>query len=99
VGEWPDNPPLQGFNPHGISARPDLNLMVTSDFINPVSTLNVYPGDPELRSSIRVWDLDKRTILRTVEIPGAVGLMDVRMIPGDPLDALSQQECSTDSCT
>ena len=85
VGEWPDNPPLQGFNPHGISARPDLNLMVTSDFINPVSTLNAYPDPPELRSSIRVWDLEKRTILRTVEIPGAVGLMDVRMIPGDPL--------------
>ncbi len=85
VGEWPDNPPPQGFNPHGISARPDLNLMVTSDFINPVSTLNAYPDPPELRSSIRVWDLEKRTILRTVEIPGAVGLMDVRMIPGDPL--------------
>ena len=26
VREWPDNPPTDGFNPHGISARPDLNL-------------------------------------------------------------------------
>jgi hypothetical protein len=84
VREWPDNPPEDGFNPHGISARPDLNLMVTSDFINPVTTLNAFPGDPVLRGSIRVWDLEHRTILRTVSIPTAVGTMDVRMIPGDP---------------
>src|ERR1700759_4878018 len=37
--EWPATPPLDGFNPHGISARPDLNLMMTSDFIMPSSTL------------------------------------------------------------
>jgi selenium-binding protein 1 len=85
VREWPDNPPLDGFNPHGISARPDLNIMVTSDFLNPVTTLNFFPGDPELRGSIRVWDLEKRTILRTVSIPSAIGTMDVRMIPRDPL--------------
>ena len=36
--EWPSAPPLDGFNPHGISARPDLNLMMTSDFILPAST-------------------------------------------------------------
>jgi hypothetical protein len=29
-----------------------MNLMVTSDFINPVTTLNAVPGDPELRGSI-----------------------------------------------
>ncbi len=85
VREWPDNPPPAGFNPHGISARPDLNLMVTTDFINPVTTLNAVPGDPEVRGSIRVWDLERRTILRTIDIPTALGTMDVRMIPGDPL--------------
>ncbi len=69
VKEWPDAPPQDGFNPHGISVRPELNLMVTSDFINPVSTLNVVPGDPELRGAIRVWDLQQRTIVRTIEIP------------------------------
>jgi hypothetical protein len=84
VKEWPDNPPQDGFNPHGISGRPEVNLMVTSDFILPVSTLNVYPGDPVLRGAIRVWDLKKREILRTVEIPGAPGTMDVKLIPGDP---------------
>jgi hypothetical protein len=83
VGEWPAEPPIHSFNPHGISARPDLNLMLTSDFMMPSSSLNIIPGNPELRAKIRVWDFLKRTIVRTIEIPGAVGTMDVKMIPGD----------------
>jgi hypothetical protein len=83
IEEWPVNPPADGFNPHGISARPDLNLMVTSDFILPASTLNVVPGDPVLRGAIRVWDYETREILRTIPIASAVGTMDVKMIPGD----------------
>ena len=82
IKEWPDNPPLDGFNPHGISARPELNLMVTSDFILPASTLNVVPGDPMLRGAIRVWDFQNRKIVRTVQIPSALGTMDVGLIPG-----------------
>ena len=39
VGEYPAEPPQNGFNPHGISVRPEANLMVTSDFICPASTL------------------------------------------------------------
>jgi hypothetical protein len=50
-----------------------------------VTTLNAVPGDPELRGSIRVWDLERRTIVRTVNVPGALGTMDVKLIPGDPL--------------
>jgi len=85
VGEWPTQPPEHDFNPHGISARPDLNLMVTSDFMMPASSLNVVPGDPSLRGIIRVWDFQSRSILRTIEIPSALGTMDVKLIPGDPL--------------
>jgi selenium-binding protein 1 len=85
AGEWPARPPMDGFNPHGISARPDLNRMVTSDFMMPASSLNVVPGDPMLRGSIRVWDFEDRRIIRTVSIPNAIGTMDVKMIPGDPL--------------
>jgi selenium-binding protein 1 len=84
VAEWPVDPPAHDFNPHGISARPDLNLMVTADFIMPASTLNALPGDPLLRGSIRVWDLKNRSIVRTVEIPSALGTMDVKLIPKDP---------------
>jgi selenium binding protein SBP56 len=85
IAEWPTNPPVHDFNPHGISARPDLNLLVTSDFMMPASSLNVVPGDPLLRGIIRVWDLQNRSITRTIEIPGALGTMDVKLIPGDPL--------------
>lgn len=84
IAEHPQHPPEDGFNPHGISVRPELNLMVTSDFICPSSTLNVTPDGLDLRGSIRVWDLRHRTILRTVAIPNAGGTIDVRLIPGDP---------------
>jgi selenium-binding protein 1 len=84
VGEWPSNPPEHDFNPHGISARPDLNLMVTSDFMMPASSLNIVPGDPLLRGIIRVWDLQNRSIVRTIVIPSAIGTMDVKLIPKDP---------------
>lgn len=85
VAEHPANPPDDGFNPHGISVRPELNLMVTSDFICPSTTLDAMPGGLDLRGSIRIWDLNHRTITRTVEIPNAGGTIDVRLIPGDAL--------------
>ena len=84
IHEWPDEPPLDGFNPHGISARPDLDLMVTADFIRPDTTLNLVPGDPVLRGSVRVWDFASRTIVKTVTVDGALGTMDVKFIPRDP---------------
>ena len=84
VKEWPKTPPADGFNPHGISVRPEINLMVTSDFLNPVTTLNVWSGDVELRASVRVWDFKKRTIVRTIPVTGGHGTMDVKLIPGDP---------------
>jgi 56kDa selenium binding protein (SBP56) len=86
--EWPSTPPLDGFNPHGISARPDLNLMMTSDFILPSSTLMGSMG-PVLRGSVRIWDYRARKITKTVDLfsPGgapALGTMDVKMLPKDP---------------
>ena len=84
VHEWPDQAPLDGFNPHGISVRPEANLMITSDFINPVTTLNAYPGPIEIRGSIRVWDLAQHVIVKTIAIPPAIGTMDCKLIPGDP---------------
>ena len=83
VAEHPANPPEEGFNPHGISVRPDVNLMVTSDFICPTSTLHSMPGGLDLRGSVRVWNLKRREILRTVGIPGAGGTIDVKLIPDD----------------
>lgn len=83
VAEYPKTPPDDGFNPHGISVRPEMNLMVTSDFICPSTTLHAVPGDLDLRGSVRVWNFKNRTIVRTIKMPGAGGTIDVRLIPGD----------------
>src|SRR5438874_6716414 len=83
VAEYPSEPPMDGFNPHGISVRPEMNLMVTSDFICPATTLHVMPGGLELRGSVRVWDFKGRKILRTVNIPNPAGTIDVKLIPDD----------------
>jgi selenium-binding protein 1 len=88
VQEWPSAPPLDGFNPHGISARPDLNLMMTADFILPTSTLNGTTG-AVLRNTVRIWDYRARKITKTVQLMSpdggpALGIMDVKMLPGDP---------------
>jgi len=84
VAEHPAEPPADGFNPHGISVRPEVNLMVTSDFICPSTTLHAVPGGLDLRGSVRVWDFRARRILRTVTLPSPAGTIDVKLIPGDP---------------
>ncbi|MBR7780211.1 selenium-binding protein SBP56-related protein [Undibacterium rugosum] len=83
VHEWPDNPPTDGFNPHGISVRPELNLMMTSDFVNPITTITAAKRNMEFRNTIRVWNFEKRSIVKTIVVPGAVGTMDVQLIPFD----------------
>ena len=45
------------FNPHGLSVDEANNIMLTSDYVCPVSTLHVGGGVPHLDGSIRVWDL------------------------------------------
>jgi DNA-binding beta-propeller fold protein YncE len=84
VAEHPAEPPADGFNPHGISARPDVNLMVTSDFVCPSTTLHAVPGGLDFRGSVRVWNFKERKILRTVTLPRASGSIDIRLIPRDP---------------
>src|SRR5215207_558586 len=84
VAEYPSTSPADGkFNPHGIDADFSRNLLVTADFINPVTTLNVFAGNIELRSSLRFWDLRNRAIRRTVALPDNAGTMDAKLIPGD----------------
>jgi len=83
VAEYPEDPPADGFNPHGISVRPEINLMVTSDFICPATTLHAVPGGPDLRGSVRVWNLKKRKIVRTIKVGDGAGTIDVKLIPGD----------------
>lgn len=93
VAEYPAEPPLDGFNPHGISVRPEINLMVTSDFICPSTTLHAVPGGLDLRGSVRVWDFKERRLVRTIrtshpagpfKVSPPAGTIDVKLIPGDP---------------
>src|SRR5262249_56298393 len=86
VAEHRAEPPTDGFDPHGISVRPEENLMVTSDFICPASTLASTPGNLDLRGSVRVWDFRARKILRTISLPSPAGTIDVRLIPNDRED-------------
>lgn len=86
--EFPKEPPMDGFNPHGISARPDLNVMMTADFILPTSTLAGSTG-PELRGSVRIWNYRRRRLVNTISLTTpsgspALGTMDVKMLPKDP---------------
>ena len=77
--------PTDGFNPHGISIDEAHNLMVTSDFICPLRTLHVHGGDAaDLRGSVRVWDLARREITRTIVVgdPAQSGRDD-----GSPVDS------------
>ena len=84
VAEYPAVQPADGgFNPHGIDADFSKNLLVTSDFVNPVTTLNVFQGNVQLRSSVRFWNLKNRTITQSVFLPDDAGTMDVKLIPGD----------------
>ena len=84
VAEYPSTSPADGgFNPHGMDADFSRNQLVTSDFVNPVTTLNAFPGDVQLRSSLRFWDLANRRITRTVFLPDNAGTMDAKLIPGD----------------
>jgi selenium-binding protein 1 len=86
VGQWPLVPPLDDFNPHGIAIDEAHNLLLTSDFVCPLHTLNLPSGRTEFRGSVRVWDLENRTITKKIvvgdpEIPA--GTINVELIPGD----------------
>jgi hypothetical protein len=86
--ELPSEPPLDGFNPHGLDVRPDLNLMLTADFVLPSSTLAGSSG-PVLRNTVRVWDYAARKVTNTIRVMApdgtpALGMMDVKLLPNDP---------------
>ena len=83
VKEYPVDPPSDGFNPHGISVRPELDLMVTSDFVCPSTTLDAMHGNIDFRGSIRVWDFKSKQIVRTIKPSGAMGTIDIKLIPSD----------------
>lgn len=58
----------QQFNPHGLSIDWDRNLILTSDFLEPITILK--PSVAIRRAdTLRLWDLSTRTIINTITIP------------------------------
>jgi len=83
VGEYPANPPTE-FNPHGIAARTDLDLLVTCDYVEPMSTLNTTPGPLVFRSSVEFWSLSAMTITKRIMLPKDAVTMDCKLLHHDP---------------
>jgi hypothetical protein len=90
-GYWPVVPPLDGFNPHGIAIDEAHNLLLTSDFVCPLHTLNLVPGvvdgGIDARGSVRVWNLSLRTITKKIPVGDPnfpAGTIDLQLIPNDP---------------
>ncbi|KAI9671310.1 MAG: hypothetical protein M1831_004219 [Alyxoria varia] len=89
IHQWPEdvdgtkNILEKQFSPHGLNVNWEKNIILTSDFVVPASvlkpSLKIISGD-----SLRLWDLETRTILNTIIIPNGGGIQDVKFIPGNP---------------
>ncbi|KAJ1921274.1 hypothetical protein IWQ60_006821 [Tieghemiomyces parasiticus] len=82
VGEYPrraHNVPA-GFHPHGLAVDEAHNLMVTSDYVDPHSTLHPTSG-VLTGNTVRVWDFAARRITHTLLVNAtAQGVMDVALV-------------------
>ena len=87
--EWPED--IAGtlnvlgsqFSPHGLSIDFTRGRILTSDFVIPITVLKPSAGIVG-GNTLRLWDLDTRTILNTITIPNGGGIQDVKFIPGNP---------------
>lgn len=92
IHEWPEdvagtlNILEKQFSPHGLSIDFDANVMLTSDFVIPLSILKPTTGI-QRADTLRLWDLASRTIISTITIPNGGGIQDVKFIPGNPESA------------
>lgn len=74
IHEWPED--VQGtlnilgeqFSPHGLSIDFEKNIILTSDFVVPLSILKPTTGIQKA-DTLRLWDLETRTIISTITIP------------------------------
>ncbi|OAA60367.1 WD40/YVTN repeat-like-containing domain protein [Niveomyces insectorum RCEF 264] len=92
IHEWPEdvggtlNILDSQFSPHGLSIDFDKDILLTSDFIVPLSILKPTTGI-QRADTLRLWRLSDRTILSTITIPNGGGIQDVKFIPGHPESA------------
>eukprot|EP00850_Spirogloea_muscicola_P001395 SM000005S17192 [mRNA] locus=s5:636687:639160:- [translate_table: standard] len=78
---------LGTLNIHGIAVREDLDLLVTTDFIEPASALNatqaVYHGI-NYQPTFRLWKYSTRQIIDTWIVDPHSGNLVVHYLPHDP---------------
>ncbi|RDI86869.1 hypothetical protein Vi05172_g3083 [Venturia inaequalis] len=88
IHEWPEdvagtlNILEKQFSPHGLSIDFANNVMLTSDFVIPLSILKPTTGI-QRADTLRLWDLKTRIIISTITIPNGGGIQDVKFIPGN----------------
>ncbi|KAK8150716.1 hypothetical protein G3M48_009606 [Beauveria asiatica] len=87
IHEWPEdvdgtlNILGQQFSPHGLSVDFEKNLILTSDFVVPLSILKpVSALGIQKANTLRLWTLDDRKIISTITIPDGQGIQDVNAV-------------------
>ncbi|KAF2498719.1 hypothetical protein BU16DRAFT_605065 [Lophium mytilinum] len=94
IHEWPEDVEStlnilgEQFSPHGLSIDWEKKIILTSDFVVPVTILKPASALGIQRAdTLRLWDLDSRKILSTITIPNGQGIQDIKFIPGNPESA------------
>ena len=78
IHEWPEdvegtlNILAEQFSPHGLTIDFEKNIILTSDFVVPISILKPSLG-PQYANTLRLWDLESRKIISTLTIPDVSG--------------------------
>ena len=84
--EWPEdvggllNVLGEQFSPHGLTVDFDKGLILTSDFVVPLSILKPTLGI-QRANTLRLWNLSSRTIISTITIPDVSPLSPSCLIP------------------
>lgn len=88
IEEWPSLTDVDStlnilgeqFDPHGLTIDWDNNIILTSDFVVPLSILKPTLG-VQRADTLRLWNLEERSIISTITIPDGQGIQDVKFIP------------------
>lgn len=90
IHEWPEDVSStlnilgEQFSPHGLSIDWNKKIILTSDFVVPVTILKPASAlGIQRANTLRLWELDSRKIISTITIPNGQGIQDVKFIPGN----------------
>lgn len=99
IHEWPEdvdgtlNILGEQFSPHGLSIDWKRKVILTSDFVVPLSILKPSLGVVHA-NTLRLWDLDSRTIIRTLTIPN-VGISHSHIANLNAISKKLGSDCSS----